>query len=213
MTGSSQFRCRLLTANIRFGPGALARRFRLLVVLSFVAALVMAPLPASAGVLSYLDPSYFQVINTNADGSAVSLNNDQSLEITGGNNGSGLPGTTDVVFIPFFVGIVSFDWAYSSLDTPTFDNAGLLTDSIYTQLADTDGETGSTAVTLSGSQVFGFRVATMDNTGEPGVITISAFNAVAVSAPVPEPGTMALLVPLALAAIAAGMRARRVQSL
>ena len=193
-------------------PLLLAWRFRALGLLSLLAAFALLPAPAQAGTIAFFDPSNFQLINTSADGAAVPLDNGNSLQITGGNTGSDLPGTTDVVFIPLFTS-VTFDWIYASLDGPGFDHAGFLVDGTFTELADTDGETGTTTVTLSGTQILGFRVATDDNTGEPGVFTISNVSSSSVTSTgaTPEPGTLFIFIPIAAAALAKRVYARRIR--
>jgi hypothetical protein len=72
-------------------------------------------------------------------------------------------------------------------------------------LADSDGQSGTIAVPVSSGQIFGWRVATFDNTFEPGVITLSGFSAPAGGAPIPEPGSWMLV----LAGVAGAAAVRR----
>jgi hypothetical protein len=62
-------------------------------------------------------------------------------------------------------------------------------------LADTDGQFGTAVFSLSGGESFGFRIVTLDNTSEPGILTISTGGA---GAPVPEPGTLPFLITVLL---------------
>src|SRR5579863_2117130 len=155
--------------------------------------------PARAGFIGPYDPSRFVLINTNADGSLAVLNSN-TIQLTGGNNGSDQPGTTDFVILAPATGLVSFDWSYSSLDTPTFDNAGYVINAIFTQLADTNGEAGQAAFQVSTGDIFGFRAGTVDNTGEPGILTVTNFDAPGATSPVPEPGCLPLIFLAAAAA-------------
>jgi hypothetical protein len=167
---------------------------------AFLAALFCAATPgAFAAFVNEYALSNFSLSNLNADGS-VSLLPGGSLVITGGNNGSGLFGVTDVTIVSASAGAVSFDYAYSSLDFPGFDFAAYLlggpsaynTSTSFTQFADSDGMAGSISFPVNQGQVFGFRVATDDNTNEPGIVTISNF--VAPASAVPEPGTFPMIV-------------------
>jgi len=143
--------------------------------------------PATAGFLFDFAPqSAFTLTNTNADGSVnVSAG---SVILTGGNNLSLEPGTTDYVATATSSGLVNFDWSYSSLDSPGFDFAGYLLAGNFVSLADTDGENGTGTFSVVTGESFGFRVGTADNSGEPGVLTVNA-----VTSSVPEPGTGSLL--------------------
>src|SRR5262249_20197159 len=114
----------------------------------------------------------FALFNNNADGSAISPDGGLSVILTGGNNGSGLTGTTDLVTTANASGVIAFSYMYSSLDTPGFDWAGYLIGNLFTQLADTDGQAGTASFTVSTGDIFGFRVETFDNTQEPGVFAI-----------------------------------------
>jgi hypothetical protein len=113
--------------------------------------------------------------------------------LTGSNTGSGLfPGaTTDLTIAATAAGEVRFDWLYSSLDDPELDLAGYLVGSDFTALADVDGQSGSILFQVNLGETFGFRVRTIDNLFEPGVLTISNFSAPSSAAAVPEPATLA----------------------
>jgi hypothetical protein len=72
------------------------------------------------------------------------------------------------------------------------NDGGYLIDGVFTQLADTSGESGFASFSVTFGETFGFRVATVDNQGEPGILTVSDFSAPAPSA-VPEPDTASIV--------------------
>jgi hypothetical protein len=158
---------------------------------------------ARADFIGYYAPGNWTPKNNNADGSVSSPDAGLSIVLTGGNNGSDNPGTTDFFISAAGAGMVAFDWSYSSLDQPSFDNAGFLHGNTFVLLADTSGEFGTTTFLVNSGEKIGFRVGTLDNTGEPGILTITDF-----SAPVPEPGTAPMVLPI-IALIIAGQRRRR----
>jgi hypothetical protein len=124
---------------------------------------------AHAGFVGPYDYNLFTVTNTNADGFAFMQDGGQTLVLTGGNNGSGLAGATDFWIVMPLSGLVSFSFTYSSADAPTFDRAGFLANDAFSALGDTDGAFGTAQLSIMAGSRFGFRVATDDNTGEPGV--------------------------------------------
>jgi|SRR5579884_597791 len=140
----------------------------------------------------------FTLTNTNADGTAISPDGGLSLIITGGNNGSGLAGTTDFLTTVQQSGLITFAYGYSSCsptflcDDPGFDYAGYILGPNFMQLTDTDGDSGTVSVAVAAGQSFGFRVGTVDNGGEPGILTVSNFSASQVDS-APEPGTLGLV--------------------
>jgi hypothetical protein len=143
----------------------------------------------------------------------------QSLQLTGGNGGSGIAGITDLVITATASGIVQFSWSYSSSDPsasandplssnyqlgcgPQFtgpcDDAGYLLDGNYTQLADDSNQrSGLVTFSITAGETFGFRVNTFDNTGGPGILTISGPSSV------PEPSFLAVLLGLTAAMMGA----------
>lgn len=164
---------------------------------------------AKAGFIGNYALNQFTLTNTNADGSAFTPDFGLSLVLTGGNNGSGDPGTTDFTRAATAAGLVQFQYSYSSLDDPgaigsPFDFAGYLLGGAFLELAHVDGQSGSAMFAVAAGQVFGFRAGTLDNLGEPGILTISNFSAPS-GAAVPEPGAA----PVLLAAAAALATARR----
>lgn len=142
---------------------------------------------AQAGFIFDFAQNGFTLKNTNADGSVIRQNN--GITLTGGNNGSGLPGTTDFVANATGAGIVQFQFSFASADTPTFDFAGYLLNNNFTVLADTGGQAGTGMFPVNVGDSFGFRVGTADNTGEPGILTVTSVPTTAV----PEPGTAPIL--------------------
>lgn len=154
--------------------------------------LFLAP-QAKAAFIGNYSLNQFTLVNTNADGSAMSPDAGLSIVITGGNNGSGDPGTTDLTVTALASGLVQFQYSYSALDFPGLDFAGYLSGGNFVQLADTDGQSGSAMFNVIAGSTFGFRVATLDNQGEPAFFTISNFTAPTGNAAVPEPGTSSML--------------------
>jgi hypothetical protein len=173
-------------------------------IVSFASALAfsvaLAP-PAQGGFIGDYAPGNFTLINLNANGFLVPSEDNHSIVLWGGNNGSGEPGRTDFVITAKGKGVVQFGWAYLSFDIPQYDRAGFLLETTFLQLADTDGMSGTESFRVSLGQTFGFRVATDDNLGEPGVLRILAFSAPS-SAAVPEPCSWPTLLVIAAAAAA-----------
>ncbi len=164
---------------------------------------------AKASFMNYYDFNNFTQTST-SDGFAFTGDGGLTVEVVGGNDGSGLPGTTTVTINAPVSGAVQFSYLYNSLDSPTFDTSGYLLNGVYTQFADTGGETGTMTLSVNSGDSFGFEVWTADNTGEPGLLTVSNFSAPegAASSGVPEPGTLSLAV-LGAAVVAAYIRIKR----
>ena len=186
---------------------------------AFVGGLVLAMAltfasPAHAGLVGSYDFGQWTLINHSADGSVAPTLD--GIALTGGNTGSGDMGATDFVIITPATGLVTFSWSYFSLDLPTFDNAGFLLDGTYTVLTDTSPDSGNQSVHVVAGQSFGFRVATVDNQFDPGILTISSFSGPEPTsqAPpgVPEPGTAGMMF-LAIAAAGAFCRGMRLKKL
>jgi len=177
--------------------------------------IALTPTLAKADFIGPYALANFTLTNTNlnpadvlpADGSAEVTPGGGSLILSGSNTGSGLmPGATTYLTIASRgAGTVSFSWSWSSIDIPQFDSGGYILNSAFNKLADTDGASGSTTFPVSLGQVFGFGVQTIDNMGEPGILTISNFSAPVAASAVPEPGTFTFL----LVASAAGIVLRR----
>ncbi len=140
------------------------------------------------------DPSTWTFTNTNADGSVNTAGAPASIALTGGDDGSGLNGTSDYTHMALTGGIVCFDWSYSSTDTdPFFDHANFYLNGVGTNLNGFDAtlggpltQSGTHSATVAAGDVFGFQVNTLDNIFGSASLTISNF-----SAPVcPLPGDM-----------------------
>jgi hypothetical protein len=176
-----------------------------LAVLAFSVAGVM---PLEAGFVGNYQLGNFLLTNVEADGFAVTPDGGVSVVLTGGNTGSGQPGSTDLTIPANAAGIVAFTFLYSSLDLPGFDYAGYILGSTFLQFADSDGQSATVTFPVIAGQIFGFRIGTVDNTGEPGMLTISNFEAPGGVSEIPEPGTLAMV--LAAAALFGRIRAARV---
>ena len=146
---------------------------------------------ANAAFIGPYDPASFVLTNMNSDGFAEFRPNG-SLVLTGGNNGSGTPGTTNFLVAAAGTGLVTFNFSYSSLDAVLAEVVGYMVGSSFNLLADRDGTSGPVSFAVTAGQTFGFRIATEDNTGEPGILTVSNFSAPTGSA-VPEPSTLGLM--------------------
>ncbi len=184
---------------------------RLLVIFLSVFALGSLAPQAKAAFIGNYSLTNSTLTNDNADGFVSTPDNGQTIILTGGQTGSGVPGLTDLLFTAAGTGAVQFQYSYSALDFPGFDYAGYLLGNAFTQLADFDGASGIANFTVSQGQRFGFRVGTTDNTGEPGLLTVSNFTAPASDggATVPEPATGPVLLFVAVTAIAARRMRRK----
>jgi PEP-CTERM motif len=186
--------------------------FQLAVMLSVVA------IPhAKASFIDDYAIDMFTLSNTNANGTAITPDGGLSLQLTGGNTGSGLPGTTEFTVAAAASGVVGFSFSFLSLDSKkavcgtnsnvACDYVGYLAGTQFTQIADdTNQVSGTVSFNVAAGQTFGFEVGTADNNGEPGVLTISSFSAPEEStAAIPEPATASL----ALAGLAGAIGLRR----
>lgn len=179
---------------------------RTLATLGLAVGLILAtPHSASAGIVGAYDISLWTLTNVSADGFVTQTAS--GLDLTGGNTGTGDSGTTDFQILAAGTGIVTFNFIYFSLDIPTLDYAGYLIGPNFTPLADSNAS-GLASFFVTKGQSFGFRVGTTDNQYEPGILSISAFEAPvdATTTAAPEPGTTALV--LAAIALAVMIRLR-----
>lgn len=167
---------------------------------------------AKASFLNYYDFNNFAQ-STTSDGFAFTPDLGLTVVVQGGNDGSGLPGTTDMLINAPAAGTVQFDYLYNSLDAPTFDAAGYMLNGLYSQFADTNGQSGTISFSVNSGDLFGFQVWTADNTGEPGILTVSNFSAPqgAVSSGVPEPRTLPMVLLAAVFVAAHRLRKRGVE--
>jgi hypothetical protein len=171
---------------------ATLRRWALLICLAVGISTVLSP-QAKAGFLDTYPLTQFTLTNSPSfvltNGSVKMVGT--TIVLTGGNSGSGEAGTTDLLTTAVAAGLIQFDFSYASLDVRQFDSAGYLLNGVFTQLADTDGESGMAQFAVTLGESFGFRVATADNQFEPGILTISS---AAANTPEPATGPAALLV-------------------
>ena len=140
---------------------------------------IMSMLPSQATAINLTGdfaPNNWTLANTEADGSVDTDVSSGTITLTGGNNGSNLPGTTDwtISINSARAGNISFNWGYSTLDTPGFDSAGYLLNGNYTPLAIQDGEfsTSPVSVNVNINDIFGFRAATSSNSDGPPVFSV-----------------------------------------
>jgi len=152
--------------------------------------------PAKASFVGDYALSNFTLTNSSSIlpiGSATTPDNGLTVIITGPNNGSGDPGTTDLTIAAAASGQVQFDYSYSTLDDPQLDFAWYQLGGSFIQIADQDGASGSVQFMVNAGDIFGFRVSSLDNLGEPGILTISGFSAPSSASPVPEPDSVILI--------------------
>lgn len=168
----------------------------------FLMVLALHPRAAHGAFIGLYDPANFTSAFTNSDGTAI-LDGNGNLVMTGGNNGSGLPGNFTFLIQASLAGLVTFNWSVTTLDSPGGDTAGYRIGNTFVPLGDFDGATGSASFSVSLGDWFGFQIDTTDNGGEPAVFTISDFSAPTGGSAVPEPGTWVLGL-LGLAALRAG---------
>lgn len=160
--------------------------------------LLFSTVPIQAAFVGDYSLGNFTLINDNANGSWMSPDGNETLVITGGNNGSGFYGSTHLVLPALDTVRVSFHYSYETMDEyPLYDSGGYIARGQFRNLSFAAHE-GDRAFIVAVGENFGFGVETADNMGGPAVLTISQFAAT----PVPEPGT-ASTIAVAAAAYAA----------
>lgn len=167
--------------------------------------LLIIPLrSAKAGFIGEFALANFTLFNDggSAPNGFWSATTDGGLALTGTNDGSGLPGTTDFTVTPSAGSLLQFDYVYTTPDDPGFEYAGYLLSGDFHQLADTNLQFGNVRVLVPRGELFGFRVGSSDNTGGPAVLTITNFDTI------PEPSAFPLFLALGGCWLAA-WRARR----
>jgi len=127
---------------------------------------------AASGFSGDYDPVNW-TFTTDSDGFVITSQAPARIILQGGDNGSKLPGDTDYTLTVACGGVISFDWIYQTTDEKAeWDPAGYLVNGGFTQLTIDDFElsfeppinqTGTTSVTVSTGDTFGYRVHTVDN--------------------------------------------------
>jgi hypothetical protein len=112
---------------------------------------------------------------------------------TGGGSAGTLRTTTWTVTNGSTAALLSFDWALSTYGAgATNQTVSYLVGSSVTNISSANATFGNfSSIPLAAGESFGFRVATTDNTGENGILSISNFTA-ANSTPTPVPGPLPL---------------------
>jgi len=168
---------------------------------------ISSPALAISGFSGVYDRFNFTLTNTDADGSVVTTNADAptgTIVLTGGDDGSFAPGTTDWLISTIGAGgtgTITFEWSFTGelapyLDSVLGDRAGYLLDGAFTELALIDGEVSAAPVSfaVTEGQSFGFRVQTANNDGGAGIFTVNNFNFVATPVPFETDASLGLLV-------------------
>jgi hypothetical protein len=176
-------------------PGLVGGAFRLLPWLAFVTLAA----PSWAGFVGYYAPGNFTLTNSLADGFVTAAANGDWLALTGGNDGSGVFGTTELSIVAAASGVVTWDYSFASLDLPEQDYVEYRLGNVYVKFASINGQSSTVAFPVVAGQVFGWRMVTLDNIFEPGELTLSNFSAPE-AVDLPEPGS-ALLSFIGLAAV------------
>jgi len=194
----------LLAAPLGIGLGRSLRVAHTGLLVALLALLFTALAPsAQAGFIDQFPLSDFTLVNSpnsQLNNGFVTMSGD-SIVLTGGNSGSGEPGTTDLTTTVMTAQVVEFLYSYFSLDIPNADDAGYLINGSLFPLAVASGASGIVTLSLTAGEVFGFQVGSADNQFEPGVLTIS-------SVTTPEPATGSLFVLLAGLALGASFLRR-----
>jgi hypothetical protein len=123
---------------------------------------------AASGFAGDYDPANWTLTNSNADGYVDTSGAPGSILLVGGDNNSFGAGNTDYTITVACGGDISFDWTYQSFDRdgPAFDPAGYIVNAGVTQLSNNGGpsiQSGTTTVTVSDGDTFGYRIHTVDN--------------------------------------------------
>ena len=167
-------------------PAGLVRRLAPIALAG--ATLGLAANPAQALTLftgAYAPANWTQSIQ--GDGSIDTSGAPNSISLSGTNDGNGGSKNTDFTIAAPTAGVVSFDWAFGTLDGPFWDPFGYLLNGSFTQLTDNGGsqsQSGSAAFSVLAGDVFGFRQNSRDSCCGRASTTISNFN-VAVPGPLP----------------------------
>lgn len=156
-------------------------------ILAFTAAV---PAASAAFVGSY-DIGNWTFINTNADGSVNITAAPGAITIIGGDDNSGLTGTTDFSIPLVSDGSLSFSWDYLTTDEVSINDLAYFSlNGIPFQLSDNNviSQSGQVSIPVRANDLFAFRVETIDNTGGSAALSIRDFEATAIPTPALLPG-------------------------
>lgn len=159
---------------------------------SIVLLLLLSAAPARAAFTGVYALDNFTLLNTNADGTQSSTDGVTNLTLTGGNNGTGLPGSTYFLTLAPVPAFVSFSFVHTTDDDPLIpelDISGYLVGGSFWSLSGT-AIAGTGGFAVAAGEGFGFGIETADNWGGSAYLTITDFEVQAV----PEPGTCTILV-------------------
>src|SRR5271170_296596 len=124
----------------RVRPRVRQRRLLPVLLLCLAISVMLAP-EAKAGFIESYPLSSFTLMNSPTsiltNGTAVMQG--QTLVITGGNSGTGEPGTTELTTTALAAGQIAFDYAYFTLDIAGQDSAGYLINGLFVPLANSSG--------------------------------------------------------------------------
>ena len=139
-----------------------ALRCSLLLALLITGAVVPA---AKADFVSPYALGDFTLVNSTPsdNGTAVTPDGGRTVVLTGPNDGSGLPGFTELTVLSRGTGLFRFDYVYTSLDTPNGDFAGYILNGRVVPLASASGQSGTVSVAVRPGDRIGFRIDTVDN--------------------------------------------------
>jgi hypothetical protein len=149
---------------------------------------------ASAAFIGAYDVSNWT--QTPATGSIDVTGAPDAVSLTSSDEGTlDLSINTDFTIAAAGAGLVSFDWAFITLDFdgPEFDPFGYLLNGTFVQLTDDDGavvQNGSASFAVNAGDVFGFRIIAEDDFFGSATATVRGFSA---PSGVPEPASLALL--------------------
>jgi len=203
-----------MTTFIAMGLFCRVRRAACPLLLCCVFLLGVGASAARAGFIEYYAPSNFTFTqrNTVTGDDYPGGNGDYifpdlfTLVLTGTNDGSGTHAYTELMIPAGGTGLFQFHYMFQTLDLPGFQYAGYVIGNVFTLLADEDGISDPVSVPVNAGDLIGFRVGGDGQGGTPGILTITEF-----SAPVPEPGTLQLLLIAGGALLAGKFYRRRVQ--
>ncbi|MFH7243530.1 MAG: PEP-CTERM sorting domain-containing protein [Spirulina sp.] len=175
---------------------------------ALVTAVVSAAVANPAHAIGFTDsyaPENFILENVDTDGSFDLSDIPNSLVIIGGNNGTGVSGSTRYLTTAVASGLVSFDWLYKTTDpSATYDPFGYWLNNAFTQLTNNSLSTqdGNAVFSVQVGDRFGFGINTQDNLPASASVTISNFIAPETTpAAVPTPALGFGLVGMGIAAL------------